>query len=99
MALAIDVSLIILCYYSWGYDWLQSNFKYSLVLEFIVLITSLCAAPMSSLHYISKTSPAVIIAKEPLKGVNSLACLMIIVESLTQPAVVACLGTIVPMLL
>ena len=70
-----------------------------LLLEFIVLITSLCAAPMSILHYPSKTAPAVILAKEPLKAGDSLACLMIIVESLTPPAVVAGLAAIVPMLL
>ena len=40
-----------------------------------------------------------ILGKEPMKTGDSLACLMVIVESLTQPAVVACLGTIVPMLL
>ena len=54
---------------------------------------------MSILDNPSKTSPAMFIAKEPLKASDSLASLMIIVESLTQPAVVACLGTIVPVLL
>ena len=54
---------------------------------------------MSILHYPTKTAPAVILAKEPLKAVDSLACLMVIVESLTKPAVVASLATIVPMLL
>ena len=54
---------------------------------------------MYILHDPSKTSPAMFLAKEPLKASDSLASLMIIVESLTQPAVVAGLAAIVPMLL